>query len=705
MKIIKKYAAVLSAFIAAGILSGCNEKNPQPDPEVQTSAASDIVSDYIENEANEALEENELVFSHESGFYKDNFELEITCSDPDAKIYYTTDGSIPNEASTLYSAPIALKNRTNEPNLLSAQTGISVGERYTPREKVTKANVIRAAAVYEDGRTSDILDGTFFVGIDREKEYGNVPVISVMTDNENLFDYKTGIYVMGETYDKWIAEDENNKKLESWQSKANFTNKGKEWERPVSFEFITADGSVGFEQDLGVRIMGAASRNAPQKSLRFTAREEYGSKSVKYELIPDNLRSDGEGKVEKYKSFLLRNGGNDCDFAKIRDPLFQERVTGRRFETQQFTPCVAFINGEYWGMYSLTEDYSDNYIENNYGIDNNNVIMIKCGEIEEGEESDISYYNEMFDFIVGNDMSDPANYEKACQMLDIGSYIDHAAFNLYIYNEDSFLKDNNWRMWRVRTPDDNIPAADGKWRMMVYDTDFSAGIYNGGSNYDRDNISEYLNIDKDDPDNLPEENGDTEAKRSPADMFRALYANESFKKELVLTMCDMRNFDFEAEDVIERIVELDKVYGSLVPATFKRFGPEWITYQPTDKYYEQQISNLAVFVDGRYSSMPDVMKKAFGLGDCFNAEISCSDSTKGTVMINNTVLDLDEAVKGKYFTDYPITVTAIPNEGEVFKEWICKGCEISDPNSPSAEIIVTGDLTLQAVFENQNAEN
>ncbi|MGN0696701.1 MAG: CotH kinase family protein [Oscillospiraceae bacterium] len=681
MKAAKIYAGVLSALIASGIFSGCAVEDTGTDTEVQTSSAADIAADDIGS--------YQLVFSHESGFYKDSFELEITCSDPEAKIYYTTDGSIPDETSTLYSGPISLQNRTGEPNVLSAQTGISVGERYIPREKVIKANVIRAAAVYGDGSTGDVLNGTFFVGIDREKEYGDVPVISVMTDFDNLFDYETGIYVMGETYDSWIAEDENNKLLEGWRAEGNYTNRGREWERTVSFELITSDGSAGFSQDMGVRIMGAASRNAPQKSLRFIAREEYGSKAVNYELIPDNIRSDGEGEVEKYKSFLLRNGGNDCDYAKIRDPLFQECVTGRRFETQQYTPCVAFINGEYWGMYTITEDYNDNYIENNYGIDNNNVIMIKCGEVEEGEESDISYYNEMYDFIVGNDMSDPANYEKACEMLDIGSYIDYAAFNLYICNEDSFLKDNNWRMWRVKTPDDSIPAADGKWRMMVYDTDYSAGIYNGGSNYGWDNISEYLRADAD----------ASEGQRRCADMFRALYANEDFKKELVLTMCDMRNYDFEATAVIDRIAELDEVYGSLVPDTFMRFGPEWLTYQPADRYYGEQINSLAVFVDGRYSSMPDVMKKAFGLGSCYTAEISCSDSTKGTVIINNTVLTLDEAVRGKYFSDHPITVTAVPNEGESFKEWIYTGCEISSPTSPSAEITVTGDITLRAVFE------
>jgi hypothetical protein len=690
MRIRKIYAAVLAFLIACGALSGCQKNSDvsdKTDPQSQTSADTVTVSET--SEASKEYESNEISFSRSSGFYSDNFDLEITCADPNAKIYYTTDGSIPDETSTLYSEPIALKNKTSEPNVLSAQTGISAGEYYTPYEKVTKANVIRAVAVSDDGRSSEILNGTFFVGIDREKEYGDLPVISVLTDSDNLFDYETGIYVMGKTYDDWIAEDSNNINLEGWQSVGNYSNRGKEWERPVSFEFITADGSEGFTQDLGMRIMGAASRNNTQKSLRFTSREEYGSKSVKYELIPDNLRSDGDGNVTKYKSFLLRSGGNDCERAKFRDPLFQELVSARRFETQQSSPCVAFIDGEFWGVYFLTEDYSDNYIENNYGIDKSNVIMIKCGSVEEGEDSDISYYDEMYDFITGNDMSVPENYEKACEMLDMGSFADYAAFNLYILNEDSFLKNNNWRMWRVRTPDDDTEVSDGKWRMMVYDTEYSAGIYDGGENYGSDNISDYLKT-----------SDEAQQHRSPANLLSALYANEDFKKELVLTMCDIRNYDFKASDVIDKIAELnDTVFSKLAPASFDRFGPQWVVNQGTDYYYEQQINYLALFIDGRYSAMPDIMRNAFGLGECYTAEISSSNSAKGTVMINNTLLDLSEKANGKYFSDYTVTVTAVPSDGSSFKEWICDGCEISDTASPSAEIKVTGDFTLQAVFE------
>ena len=40
-------------------------------------------------------------------------------------------------------------------------------------------------------------------------------------------------------------------------------------------------------------------------------------------------------------------------------------------------PCVVYLNGEYWGLYVLEEDYSDNYFEDHYGVSNKDVIVYK----------------------------------------------------------------------------------------------------------------------------------------------------------------------------------------------------------------------------------------------------------------------------------------------------------------------------------------
>ena len=574
-------AAVIIVFSAAA--GSCTAGNSSEEVSQQTVAVASeeqSLTVITEQADEETTEKTDVVLSMGSGFYNESIQLELSCRTKNAIIYYTMDGSEPNIGSIEYTAPITLNDRSDEPNVLSAETGTSAGGDYIPRDNVKKANVIRAVAVYPDGSCSSIVNGTYFIGIDREKEYGDVPVISLLTDKDNLFDSAKGIYVLGDTYENWVAEQEGH--YEAWEAEGNYSQKGKEWERPVAVELITADGTEGFSQDMGVRIMGAASRSATQKSLRLTAREEYGKKAAEYEFIPNNLRSDGSGNVTKYKSFVLRNGGNDCDYAKIRDPFFQECVSGRRLETQQYAPCVVYLDGEYWGMYTLVEDYNDNYIENNYGIDNKNVIMIKRGEIEEGEESDISLYHDMFDFIVNNDMSVPENYDKVCQMLDIGSYIDYCALNFYICNEDSIFHDNNWRMWRSRDPENVCSYDDGKWRMMVYDIDYSAGIYSGGSNYDFNNIIPVIKP-RDDrhEENDAESSEEEEIKRDPADMFRSLYQNSSFKQELITVMCDMRNVDFRSDKAIDRVVELSEVYAKLVPDTFSRFGPKWLARQNT----------------------------------------------------------------------------------------------------------------------------
>lgn len=689
---IKRFlAAILALTLCAG-LAGCSDASSTG--VIGGADASEATVVEAEYTAAPARSLTDVTFNYGSGFYAEDITLEMSCATDGVKIYYTVDGSVPDDTDNLYTGAITLTNKTDSPNTVSKQTGISAGSDYTPKGKVKKANVIRAVAYLPDGTKGEIRNGTFWVGIDRNEEYGDVPVISLMTEVDNLYDYETGIYTLGKTYDDWKAEQEG--PYEAWQAKANYSNKGREWERPVNMEYIEAGGGT-FMQDLGFRIMGAASRNDTQKSLRLVARADYSLKAVEYPLIPSAQRSDGTGAVTKYKTFVLRNGGNDANFAKIRDPYIQKLAENGRFETMASHPCVVYLNGEYWGMYTMAEDYSDNYIENNYGIDNHNVVIVKQGEIEEGNDEDIALYNDTFDFITSNDMTDEANYAKACEMIDMSSLVDYLALNLYIYNEDGIFEGHNWQMWRVREKGEDSPYADGKWRMMVYDNDYSSGIYNDGNNYTVDNITKALKKAAEaELITVDEETG--EEMRNVAAMIHALYQNTSFKEDLVIAMCNMRNVYFEKEKAMALMNEMSDVYKKLVPPTFDRFGPDWLTWD-TEKYYYEELYQFETFMDKRYLVFPGLMQGAMDLSKFANVTISSSDAAKGTVSIDETVLDLSKEFTGRYFPDYTLTVTAEPAEGASFKCWECTGAEISDPNAPVADITFTGDFTLKAVFE------
>lgn len=693
----KKITTTLLLILFTAVLAGCNRlqtndiNNSTESVSDQTNSGTDPNATPTPVPPTPTPEGSYVSFSLDSGFYEKTQKLALSCNVEGALIYYTTDGSTPTKTSTLYQNEITLSRQLYTQNVLAAQTGTSAGNKYIPDYSVDKCTVIRAIAYLPDGTTTPLTHASYFIGLDREK-YGNVPIVSLITDFDNLYDYDTGIYVLGKTHDEWLAEDPARANLDSWQQTGNYSNRGREWERPVSVELITADGTHGFKQNMGVRIMGGASRNQTQKSLKLYAREEYGAKNLKYALIPDNLNKSGE-LIAKYKTFVLRVGGNDADSARVRDPFLQTLVKDARFETQQSTPCVVFINGEYWGMYTINEDYTDNHFENNYGIDNNNIVLIKRGELEEGEDSDLSLFHDMYLFITRNDMSNPEFYSAACELVDMESFIDYFAFQLYIHNEDSIFENNNWRLWRVRNTDMATEWSDGKWRFAAYDNDFSTGIYSGAGNSAYNNIS---------PVTAPSSSRERESNIEnyvPIELFRSLLDSNEFRNDLILALCDMRNIYFEPTHASRLLDEMSKPYLKLMPETFKRFGPDWIAYQDTALYYESKVNELRNYITKRYNAMPNIIKDTFGLGPMKKLNISTNDTSLGTVQINERNVDLSLSFSGMYFPESTVTLTAVPAEGCKFVRWEVTSGELGDTSSPTIRFSMESGITINAIFE------
>ncbi len=629
----------------------------------------------------------ELTLSLASGFYEYPMPLEIQCTNQKATIYYTLDGSIPDENSLVYEEALTLLWSNDREDTLTKITGITAGETFVPSQDFPTAHVVRAVAITPRGERSEVVSGTYFIGYDRKALYGDIALVFLVTDPDGLFNYETGIYVLGRVYDEWAAQQTGT--YESWQATANFTQRGDAWERPVSVTFLPAlnAGGEGFTQDMGMRIKGGASRGNNQKSLRLIARDDYGAKSVKYAIYPDNLReSDGEV-VDKYKSFTLRNGGNDADFGRIRDPFINNMAAGLRLDTAQNMPVVAFLNGEYWGLYTLNEEFTDNYIQYHYGIDNQNVVMIKCGELDEGEEADYRLFTDMFDFIADSNMAVPANYEKACELLDMGSFADYCALHFYIANEDGPYQNNNWQMWRVRRKDVRTsPYADGKWRMMLYDTDFSSGIYESGGNGAVQNIVPVLSASYEG--------------RHPARLLVSLMQNEDFMQQFILSCCDIRNLYFSAKRVQADLSAMIGDYLPYRPDTLHRFGPQWALWNARN-HAQSNMDSISTFFKARYTRFTDVVRAAFELDNAYTVTVKVSDKALGSVYLNGRMDVPAQGAAHKYFTGYPITATAVPVEGARFVGWKLSSqyATLSDPASPTTQITFTRAFTLTAIFE------
>lgn len=568
----------------------CREKIKMKNNENTVQSAED--KDSVIKEPADVIYDSSIeipVFSKESGFYSDEFELELSLTG-DGEIRYTTDGSIPSAESDLYTEAIDIKKISGYPNIIAGIKETAPEEsQFAPSQSVDKATVIRAA-VFRDGKSGPVITNTYFTGKSQKDDYNNLPVISLTTDAYNLFDYEKGIYVLGKSHDDWKNTSEA-AGAEEWEVVGNYSQKGKEWERPVHMELIEPDGTAGFEQDLGIRIMGKASRTYTQKSFRLYAREEYGKKKIEYSLIPGlTTESDSSEELNVFKSFLLRNGGNDCSYVKLRDPFIQTVVSGMNFATQGSRPAVVFINGEFWGVYAIEEDYSDNSIHYDYGIDKSDVIVVKTGRIEEGEESDISYFDELMN-LIENDLSDENNYKALCDIADMKSFADYFSVLIYTANEDALTTNkNNWRLWRSRSITDN-EYQDGKWRFLLYDTEFSLGLYRDGQNTKKNSLKEACD----------------------SVWFGSLIKNNDFRELFCESMKETAE-RFKPDNSFEILDNLSALYGPMAADGYKRFGPDWLasgSREYLEGYFNNGISEIKKFLTDRYEYYPEMLESVF----------------------------------------------------------------------------------------------
>lgn len=636
------------------------------------------------------------VFSQESGFYGSDFALTLT-AESGTQIYYTTDGSDPKTSNTaqICTGTVNVSDRTNQPNIYSAygesESAESVcrGIGYRPPSfNVDKATVVRAAAKSADGRFSETVSRTYFITSGNLAQYKNITVVSLVTDPDDLFDPENGIYVTGNQYMSWKNSGayDPNKSIWDTDNVCNYFSRGKSWEREASIT-VFENGSAVVEQGMGIRIKGASTRNHAQKSFNLYARSEYGASKINYPLFPDNVGLSGE-LVDKYDSISLRSV---TDEARLNDSFSQKLLSGRDdLGLQEMKPCVVFLNGEYWGLYEMTERLSAYFIESNYGVRKQDVAMIKSGESEEGPQEECDSFLDFANEYSKKDLTNEVNYKAVCDFIDIDSMIDHYAAGLYLGTYD--WPNRNYGAWRnMGSSIDGNPYSDGKWRFITYDLDYTVGAtydtFGGVEGYAYDS---FRHMEK-------------EAKYAPTNLFISLLKNREFRDKFAGVYCDYAIELLTKQKGTALADEYSRSYTDILAQNLLRW---WGFYggSPSDtlawnktNYQNKVIPGIKAFFDQRESYTLDHMKNYLGLSGSLQT-ITLRTGGHGTIQINSIAPDLSNGSwSGKYYSDCPVTVTAIPDEGYSFAGWQgdASGSDMTISMTLSKAMSIQADFTEQ----------
>ncbi|HPM12897.1 MAG TPA: CotH kinase family protein, partial [Bacteroidales bacterium] len=448
-------------------------------------------------------------FNIQGGFYNSNQSITLTSPLAGAVIRYTTDGSEPTASSPIYSGTITAQkttkttqkygnNRLNKTGIQKYQwpTTLSYPPGYYDGTR-EYGYVIKAKVFHPDYLPSNTAGQTYFINMRKP----TLPVVSITTDFNNFFSADSGIYIQG------TNGVSNGSVTANWYQ---------DWERKGHIEFFDATGSRKFGVNAGISTMGAVSRSYDLKSLNIVMKNKYEQGSMQYQLF-------GADGLSEYKSFILRNSGNDWEMGNFaRDAIIQSIVRGQvDLETQDYQPVVMNLNGEYWGLINMRERYDENLFAGYHSYaDASDLDLLKINgdeKIYEPSEGDAERYNEMMAFVNANSMTVASNYEiMRTKYVDVDNMINYYIAQIYCQNTD--WPANNARLWRPR-------VENGKFRFPLYDTDFGYGLW-GGEAYSN-NLSRTLST--------------TESHAWATLLFRKMMENADFKNEFIQRYAFMIN--------------------------------------------------------------------------------------------------------------------------------------------------------------------
>ncbi|HLP10503.1 MAG TPA: CotH kinase family protein, partial [Flavobacteriales bacterium] len=407
------------------------------------------------------------------GFYAAAINLTMSSVSAGAQIHYTVNGN-----KALASSPVC--------------TALAINQTTT----------VRSVAVATGLLPSEEYIATYFINANH-----NLPVISIITDSLHLWDYDSGIFVMGPGASSTPP-----------YYGANF------WldlEYPAVFE-LYQNQSLVFSQQIGLAIHGGSvNRQQPMKSLRLTARDKYSKKKMEYPFFEERTNVE-------YEELVLRNGSSDFCLSHMRDELTAENLFKETANDVLVSrPAIAYINGVYWGIYNLKEKRGKYNLAQVHNVDEDSLDIIRDNIY--AWEGDTLAFHTMHNYVMTHDLSNNAFYNVFSSHMDIENFTDYYIGEIYYGNFD--WPYGNIECWRERKP-------GSKFRYIFFDLDVA---FTGTPWQDHTyNLWTKIFSDYCDP-------------NKHINLFEAALTNTGFHHNFVNRYCDLLNTIFTPEHQLQKV--------------------------------------------------------------------------------------------------------------------------------------------------------
>lgn len=493
---------------------------------------------------------------------------------------------------------------------------------YTFPFNINKTMIVKAKNYLDNFVPSKTYANTYFYN---EHNF-TLPVVSISYNPEFFNDNTIGIYIVGTN-----GIDGNCYGRANWNQN---------WERGAYLEYFDEEGVKKISQPVGVKIAGGCSRSfTNQKSLSIYARGKYGNSDFDYPFFkekPDIVRS---------KSLLLRNSGNDVNVTQLRDAFLQTLVSSSiDLDYQAYQPVIAYFNGVYWGIMNIREKTNEDYFYGNYALSDDSIDFLE-GNLRSGTNYNYSAirgttndFNNIITYLSSNSLVSDENYNFIASQLDLQEYLNYMAVQIYYANTD--WPGNNLKFWKKST--------DGKWRWILYDTDFGFGYVSA----DHNTIAFASATNGPDWPNPP----------WSTLLFRKLMENEHFRKEFIRTILTLRDAAFHPE-------WCNYVMDSLAARIDFEISYHKAKWGGNKNDWYNGMNSLKNYALARYNFIPGYISSYFNLtGEQVIVTINNSETSKGHVAVNESVI-MHYPFSMTTYKEIDLSIKALPAKGYSFSHW------------------------------------